>query len=314
MSDAAIREDARLIRSRSGVVSEHYPFRGRRFARNGSRLHYLDEGHGLPVVLLHGNPTWSFHYRRLVLALRGEFRAIVPDHIGCGLSDKPGDDRYDYTLATRIDDLEALLDALGLRSRIQLVLHDWGGMIGMGYAVRHPERIERIVVLNTAAFHLPAGKVLPGSLRLCRSPLGPFLVRRLNLFLRGALRYCMTQGSLSRREREAYLAPYRSWRDRIALLRFVEDIPLLAGDRAFELVSAIERDLVLLRGKPMLVVWGERDFVFDRDIRDEWRRRFPEAECVDLPHAGHWLLEDAPETVLPSIVAFLRRPPVETRP
>ena len=146
---------------------------GRDLDRDGLRLHYLDEGAGEPVVMVHGNPTWSFYYRNLVEALRGSYRVVVPDHIGCGLSDKPDDSRYDYTLASRVDDLERLLDHLGLDRGLTLVVHDWGGMIGMAYAARHPERIARLVVLNTAAFHKPPGKSFPWPLWICRdTPLG----------------------------------------------------------------------------------------------------------------------------------------------
>src|SRR5258708_34550520 len=155
----------------------------------GLRYHYVDEGHGEPVVMVHGNPTWSFYYRDLIKALSGDYRCIAPDDIGCGLSDKPDDARYDYTLSRRADDLEALLDHLGVRENITLVLPDWGGMIGMTYAHRHPERIKRLIVLNTAAFHLPASKRFPWALWLCRTPLaGPLLVRGLNAFCLTAAR------------------------------------------------------------------------------------------------------------------------------
>ncbi len=121
-----------------GLAPGLYPFRGHFLDLQGIRLHYLDEGRGEPVVMVHGNPTWSFYYRELVKALRDDYRVVVPDHVGCGLSDKPDDDRYDYTLDRRVADLEALLDHLGLTSDLTLVLHDWGGMIGMAYASRHP--------------------------------------------------------------------------------------------------------------------------------------------------------------------------------
>ena len=147
------------------------------FDRDGLRLHYVDQGDGAPVVMVHGNPTWSFYYRRWVDALKDRFRVIVPDHIGCGLSDKPGDDRYSYRLEDRAADLEALLDSLEIRSDITLVAHDWGGMIAMHYAVKHPERIRRIILLNTSAFHLPTSKPMPLSLRLARGPIGAFLVK-----------------------------------------------------------------------------------------------------------------------------------------
>src|SRR3954452_2796843 len=155
---------------------------GRDFLRDGLRLHYLDEGEGEPVVMVHGNPTWSFYFRDLVEAMNGSYRTIVPDHIGCGRSDKPDDSRYEYTLKSRVDDLEALLDHLEVDRGITLVLHDWGGMIGMAYAARHPERISRLVILNTGASPLPATKPFPWALRVCRDTrLGAGLVRGLNV-------------------------------------------------------------------------------------------------------------------------------------
>ena len=159
---------------------------GRDLDRSGLNLHYLDEGQGEPVVMVHGNPTWSFYYRRLVERLSPVYRTVVPDHIGCGYSDKPDDARYAYTLASRVDDLEALLDDLGIDRNVTLVMHDWGGMIGMTYAARHPERIARLVVMNTAAFHMPRAKSLPWALGVCRdTPIGSWLVRGLNAFARG---------------------------------------------------------------------------------------------------------------------------------
>ncbi len=159
---------------------------GRDFDRGGLKLHYIDEGSGEPVVMLHGNPTWSFYYRHMIDSLRGSYRVIAPDHIGCGMSDKPDDSQYNYTLASRVDDLELLLDHLGLDRDLTLVMHDWGGMIGMAYAARHPERIARLVVSNTAAFHKPSSKPMPRALAICRdSRLGAFLVRGLNVFCLG---------------------------------------------------------------------------------------------------------------------------------
>ena len=134
------------IRSTSPELAEFLAAHpGRDWERDGLRQHYLDEGDGAPVVMVHGNPTWSFFYRRLVEALSPTRRCIVPDHIGCGLSDKPDDSRYEYTLERRVDDLEALLDHLGVREDVSLVVHDWGGMIGTSYAARHPDRIRKMV-------------------------------------------------------------------------------------------------------------------------------------------------------------------------
>ena len=251
---------------------------GRDLDRDGVRLHYLDEGRGDPVVMVHGNPTWSFYYRNLVEALSGEYRTIVPDQIGCGFSEKPGDDQYAYTLKSRVDDLEALLDHLGVDRGITLVLHDWGGMIGMAYAARHPERIARLVILNTAAFPLPAAKPLPPALRLGRdSKLGAFLIRGLNAFAVLAARIGCKRNPMPRRSGDAYVAPYDSWANRIATLRFVQDIPLGPGDRAYDIVAETAGKLGLFADLPMFLAWGLKDFVFDRHFLDEWTRRFPKA-------------------------------------
>jgi len=269
-------------------------------------MHYLDEGAGPPVVMVHGNPTWSFYYRDLVRALRGAYRVIVPDHIGCGRSDKPGDASYSYTLARRADDLEALLDHLGIVKDITLVLHDWGGMIGMVYATRHPERIRRLVILNTGAFHLPKTKPFPWSLWFCRNRLlGPLLVRGGNAFCRAAVRMCVARRPLPPGVRAAYLAPYDSWANRIAVLRFVQDIPLRPGDPSYNLVTQVQDGLAKLRGVPMLICWGDRDFVFDQHFLAEWTKRFPEADLHRFADAGHYVLEDAGEEIVPLIQEWL---------
>ncbi len=284
---------------------------GRFIEIGGYRLHYLDEGAGDPVVMLHGNPTWSFYYRDLVLALRREHRVVAPDHIGCGLSDKPSGKHYPYTLERRVQDLDELLERIGVREKVTLVLHDWGGMIGMAWAHRRPERVSRLVVLNTAAFHLSAGKKLPWSLRLCRSPvIGPLLVRGLNAFSRAAVRWCVARRPLTWEARAGYLAPYDSWRNRVAVLRFVQDIPLRPGDPGYDLVSEVQDGLDRFRDRPMLICWGEKDFVFDRHFLDEWRRRFPEAEVHAFADAGHFVLEDAGEEIIPLVRDFLKLRPL----
>ena len=284
---------------------------GRDMDRNGLRLHYLDEGQGKPVVMVHGNPTWSFHFRRLVEALAPTYRTIVPDQIGCGLSDKPDDSRYTYTLASRVDDLEALLDHLGVDRDITLVAHDWGGMIGLTYAARHPGRIARLAVMNTAAFHMPRAKSFPWALWICRdTPLGGWMVRGLNAFVRGTALIGCTRKRLPRAIRDAYAAPYDSWDHRIAIHRFVQDIPLRPGDRSYDLVSWVESRLPILASVPLLIAWGMRDFVFDKPFLDEWIRRFPRAEVHRFDRAGHYLLEDEAETLIPLIRKFVQKPQI----
>ena len=161
-----------------------YPFASHEITLGGHRYHYLDEGTGEPLVLVHGNPTWSFYWRELVAGLRGHYRVLVPDHIGCGLSDKPDDRSYSYRLAQRVADLGQWIEQLDLR-QITLVGHDWGGGIGMGAAVTAPERFARFVLMNTAAFR---DQRCPTAIRLCRVPLlGRLMIQGLNVFARAAL-------------------------------------------------------------------------------------------------------------------------------
>lgn len=282
---------------------------GRSIDRGGLLLHYIDEGAGPPVVMVHGNPTWGILFRHLIDELNGSHRVVVPDHIGCGLSGKPGDARYTYTLASRVDDLEFLLDSLGLDHDLTLVLHDWGGAIGMAYAARYPDRVARLVVCNTAAFHKPAAQSFPVALAFFRDwSLGAFLVRGINAFCHGTAWIGCKRRPMPREIRAAYVAPYDSWQNRIAILRFVQDIPLVPADRSFALLSWVEERLSSLAAVPMLILWGMKDFVFDRHCLDEWLRRFPEAKVVRFPGAGHYLFEDEPEAVGLAVRSFLESP------
>lgn len=293
------------------MVNPSYPFEGRAIDRPGGRLHFLDEGSGDPVVMLHGNPTWSFYYRNLVLALRDRYRCVVPDHIGCGLSDKPPESRYDYSLKSRIEDLDALLDHLGVTSNVTLVLHDWGGMIGMAYAARYPDRIKRIVASNTGAFPLPPAKPFPWSLWLGRNTqLGKWLILRHNAFGRAAARWCVTRRPLPPDVREMYLRPYDAPEHRVAVLKFVQTIPLKPVDPGYDVVSDTAASLAKFRDVPTLLLWGLRDFVFDRHFLAEWQRHFPHAETRTWPDCGHYLLEDAGDEVIPKVNDFLAKHPI----
>jgi haloalkane dehalogenase len=255
-----------------------YPFESNYFDLNGLKYHFLDQGKGEPVVMIHGNPTWSFYFRELVKGLSPQFRTIVPDHIGCGLSDKPDIKRYDYSLKSRVDDLESLIDHIGLKEKITMVLHDWGGMIGMVYALRHPERIHRIVVMNTASFLLPKGKKLPFSLWVVRNikPFATLTVLGMNLFAYGALFMASYKG-LKKDVKSGLIAPYNCWANRIATLKFVQDIPLSEKDPSYSLVKYVDENLYKLSHIPMLICWGKHDFVFDAAYLLEWQQRFPNA-------------------------------------
>ncbi len=291
-----------------GIPRALYPFTAHHFEQPGGHLqHYLDEGQGAPVVMVHGNPSWSFLFRHLVFELRGERRCIVPDHIGMGLSDKPDDTQYRYTLSSRIDDLERLLAHAVPDGPVDLVVHDWGGAIGFGWAARHPQRIRRLVILNTGAFRKPADKALPWQLKLVRdTPLGALLVRGLNAFAVGTT-WIGTVRPMPRELKRAFTAPYRSAAGRRSTLRFVQDIPLAPGDPAWDALMAVEAGLPALADRPTLIGWGERDFVFDEPFLAEFIRRFPQAEVHRYADAAHYVLEDAHEDLAPKVREFLAR-------
>jgi haloalkane dehalogenase len=295
-----------------------YPFTPKAFVHaNGLVQSYLDEGprDGEVVVMLHGNPSWSFYWRRLVLALRDKYRCIVPDHVGMGLSDKPDDapdaaPRYDYTLASRIADLDALLAHAGVAGPVTLAVHDWGGMIGFGWALRDPARVRRLVILNTAAFPLPAAKRFPRRLAMGRdSALGGWAIRRFNLFARGAASMG-TRRRLSPDVMHAYSAPYQGWTHAISTLRFMQDIPLAPGDRAWDIVASAEQQLPAYADRPAFLGWGLRDFVFDKHFLDGFARALPRAEQHVFADAGHYVLEDKPEVLVPAIRRFLDAHPL----
>jgi len=274
---------------------------------HGLRLHYLDEGprDAPPVLMLHGNPTWSFYYRNLVKALSPNFRCIVPDHIGCGLSDKPGDDQYDYHLASRIEDISKLIQYLELSTPLTLVVHDWGGMIGFAWAVQNPDRISRLVILNTAAFPIPEEKRMPPALSLVRDlRLGEFLTLRFNAFSGIAARVGFKK-PVSKEIRKAYKLPYDSPANRIATARFVQDIPLSKKDPGFDILLRTAEQLYLLQDKPCLIAWGEKDFVFDKTFLKRWLEYFPDAELHRYPDCGHYILEDGGPVLIDTIRDFI---------
>ncbi len=283
-----------------------YPFTSRFMPVQGYVMHYLDEGRGHPVIMIHGNPTWSFYYRNVIKGLCGDFRTIVPDHIGCGLSDKPDARTYDYTLASRVQDLDDLIRGLDIQGRVSLIVHDWGGMIGLAWAVRNPDRIARMVITNTSGFPLPRDKTFPFVLRLIKSL--PFLAAPLvlgfNAFARGAL-WLACETKLPDKVRKGLVAPYNSWKNRIATLQFVRDIPIHPEDPAFALVAEVDRNLERFRDQDLMFLWGTRDFVFDRTFLNAFRRRFPRARTHTFHDAGHYLFEDRPDDTVRLIREFL---------
>jgi haloalkane dehalogenase len=300
----------RRARSRHGTTAElpalcgfadEYPFAAHFLDLGGLRYHYLDEGQGDVLLMVHGNPTWSFAWRNLVKEFGRDHRVIAVDHIGCGMSDKP--QNYPYRLNTHIDNLTKLIEVLDLR-RITLVAHDWGGAIGMGAAARLPDRFARLVLFNTAAFRSTR---MPWRIAVCRIPwLGPLGVRGFNLFARAALRLAVEKPErLTRAIRAGYLAPYNNWSNRVAIQRFVEDIPLRPAHPSYATLLEVENGLAQFVNTPLLLIWGERDWCFTRQFLTEFERRFPKAESLRIADAGHYVFEDAIEQIIPRLRQFL---------
>jgi cis-3-alkyl-4-acyloxetan-2-one decarboxylase len=288
-----------------GWLARLYPFSPRSFRTpGGARMSYLDEGPrgDEAVLMLHGNPTWSFYYRDLVRELSGTVRCVAPDHVGMGLSEKPAG--YRYTLSSRITDIEALVSELGLR-RIHLVVHDWGGAIGFGVAARNPGRVGRIVIQNTAAF--PSARI-PARIALCRAPfLGAFIVRGLNGFAEPATWMAMSSRRLTWDERRGYLHPYGSWAARIGVHRFVRDIPMEADHPSRAALEEVARGLPALSGNRKMILWGARDFCFDETFLSRWREIYPDARVDRLERAGHYVLEDSGGEGRARIADFLKQ-------
>ena len=267
------------------------------------RMHFVDEGESdaSPVVCVHGNPTWSFIWRGLISQLRETHRVIAPDHIGMGWSDKPA--RYPYRLANHIANLEHLIAALDLRD-ITLVVHDWGGPIGLGYAVRHPENIRRIVITNTSAFR---SRRLPWRIAVCRWPLlGALAVRGFNAFARAAITQATTQrGGLARDIAAGLLQPYDSWAARIGVHRFVQDIPMHERHPSWPTLMEVESGLQNLKA-PVMLAWGMKDWCFAPDpFLSGFEQRFPEARVHRYESAGHYLMEDAADQFGADVASFV---------
>ena len=202
-------------------------------------------------------------------------------------------------------DLGTLMDSLEIDAPIHMIVHDWGGMIGFGWAAHHADKIGRMVVANTAAFPMPSDKRLPVALWLVRNTkLGALLVQGLNAFSGIASRVAFKQ-PVSAEIRKGYTGPYDSWENRIATLRFVQDIPLRPADSGYDLVVETESRLPLFAEKPCLIAWGEKDFVFDAPFLRRWKQEFPQAQVLSYPDYGHYIIEDGGQPLADAIREFL---------
>ena len=285
-------------------IQLEYPFKQNLFKlNNGFQMQYVDYGDHdkLPTIFLHGNPTWSFFYRKLILSLSDKFRCVAPDHLGCGLSDKPSPQAFEYNLEGHSKNLLELVNDLGI-SKFNLVVHDWGGAIGLSAFREEFERINKIVLLNTAAFF---SNDVPKRIRFCRiQVIGEIFVRLFNGFAWPAT-WMATKKGIPKAIKNGFLYPYKDWKSRVAVWKFVRDIPLEENHPTKRFLVQTEESLYKLKQIPVLACWGMRDFCFHSGYLDEWKKRLPHLESHPLNNAGHYLLEDDFENCREKITSFL---------
>lgn len=288
-------------------LKKEYPFTGKELElSSGHILHYVDEGSGEknPIMMVHGNPTWSFYYRNLIKGLSKNHRIIVPDHIGCGLSSKP--QNYEYTLKSHIENLTELFDKtilpqLKAGQKLDLVVHDWGGAIGLGFAGRHAQYIGKVVILNTAAF---TDTFIPKRISLCKLPvIGEPMVRMFNAFAWPAT-FMAVEKPLNKIVKKGYLLPYNNYTNRIATARFVRDIPMNSEHPSWKTLKEVEEGLESIKG-PKLILWGAKDFCFTTHFYERWKQIYPEAQSHLYSNGGHYILEDEPQDTTEKIDHFL---------
>lgn len=302
----------------TNLASDLFPHPSSEFSIDGHTLRYIDTAAGSDLassdvrssdgeptfVCLHGNPTWSFYYRRIIERYGKQQRVIAVDHIGCGRSDKPSADEFPYTMADHRDNLIRLVDELDLKNVI-LIAHDWGGAIGLSAMHARRERLAGIGLLNTAAFPPP---YMPQRIAACRMPvLGTPAVRGLNLFARAAVTMAMSRTKMKPDVAAGLLAPYDNWQNRVAIDRFVRDIPLNDSHPTMKTLRQLESDLPDLASLPISLIWGMKDWCFRPECLRRFEAVWPDAEVTELATTGHYVIEDSPEETLAAIDSLLAR-------
>ena len=294
--------------SASAAWRLQYPFESRYLDVGGSKMHYVDQGSSESdvILMMHGNPTWSFYWRHLVGGLSDQYRTIAIDHIGCGLSDKPAG--YNYCLQQHVNNACELIEQFDL-SNVTLMAHDWSGSIGMGTLLKLKERFSRIVLFNTAAFPPP---YIPFRIRVCRWPIvGKVALQGFNLFARAAITMATEQsGGLDPAAVDGLLAPYNNWNNRIATYKFVKDIPLSPKHQTWAVLEDIEAGLSSVKDMPIQLIWGMKDWCFRPECLTRLHEHWPNANVTKFEDGGHYVVEDKRIEITPLVKSFLENNPV----
>jgi pimeloyl-ACP methyl ester carboxylesterase len=284
--------------TKSWIDRKEYPFTPKEFALPMGTMSYVDEGEGEPIVMIHGNPSWSFEFRELIKHFSKTHRCIVPDHIGFGLSDKPTN--WDYLPKQHAENLDDLLELLDLKN-ITLLVGDWGGPIGLSYAIKHPERIKNIIITNTWMWSAKSNWYYQGFSGFVGGAIGRWLIQKYNFFTKTILKTIYgDKRKLTPKIHQHFLMPLANPAERKGNWVFPKQI-IAASDWLDELWS--QRDL--LQGKIKLIAWGMKDIAFREKELKHWMAHFPDAKVLRYVGAGHFLAEEEPEALIEEITALL---------
>ena len=284
------------------VSDDMYPFESRFFVTPPDhRMHYVDEGEGEPLVFVHGNPAWSFEFRHPIRELRSEYRCVAPDHIGFGLSSRSArsEDHHPESHAHRF---AALLEHLDLRD-ITLFMTDWGGPIGLDFARKHPERVRRLVIANTWCWPVGDDFHFKSFSFLMSSRIGQYLMRHHNIFVNRLIPKAVGDRSVLTRE---IMAHYRNAQPSHAARTASASLPgYIVG--ASNWLLSIWEDRSAFADKPALILWGLKDIAFRRQELERWKSALPDHELHEFEDCGHFLAEEAPDSVVSALRTFMRR-------
>ncbi|MCX6180401.1 MAG: alpha/beta fold hydrolase [Bacteroidetes bacterium] len=274
-----------------------YPFTSRYFAVNGQQMHYIDEGQGDVILFVHGTPSWSFDFRNIIKELKKQYRCIAIDHIGFGLSDKP--EHYDYSTINHSKLLEQFVVEKNLEN-FTLVVHDFGGPIGLNMAMQQAGRIKNMVILNSWLWSSANDEDFMKLSKILRSPLLPFLYRYLNFSPRFILPQSFGDKKLSAKTRLQYTQPFSNKAERNGALSFAKS--LLNDQNWFE---ELWQRRELINAKPVLFIWGMKDPVIKAKYLEKFQQGFPNSTTCKLESCGHFPQEEEAERVTQALKKFL---------
>jgi haloalkane dehalogenase len=282
----------------SWIDKEEYPFKPHYFATSAGNMHYVDEGEGKPVLFIHGNPTWSFQFRKVIRRLSKNCRCIAPDHIGFGLSDKPYN--WSYLPVDHAKNCEALIESLAL-SDITIVVGDWGGPIGASYVINHPDKIINIVITNTWLWSVKHDWYYQLFSAFTGGPIGRFLIKKRNFFARDIMKAAFgDKKKLTDKIHNHYLMPLSDPYERKGTWIFPKQI-IGSSDWLGSLWSAAG----VMSSRKMAIAWGMKDVAFREKELNTWIARFPDAAVVRFNDAGHFVAEEKPDELADVIEKLL---------